>query len=196
MLQDKIKIWLAYFMQFLIFISIIISLFTQEFFYTLAAAVALIITFLPAMIRRRWKITLPWTLNLLIVISLYLYAVGLVFGLYGEWYPFYDKFGHFLGSIVVAFLGFASVIIVDKYSDLNLNKRHIILFIIVFTMAIGSFWEIFEFFFDQLLSRGSQSGLDDTMYDMIFNFFGASLIAIITNINFRYMKESVLEHNR
>ena len=63
-------------------------------------------------------------------------------------------------------------------------------------MAIGSFWEIFEFFFDQLLSRGSQSGLDDTMYDMIFNFFGASLIAIITNINFRYMKESVLEHNR
>ena len=41
-------------------------------------------------------------------------------------------------------------------------------------MAIGATWEIFEFTMDKLFGLSMQkSGLDDTMYDLIVDTFGA-----------------------
>ncbi len=193
MIKEKTGMYLAYFFQFMIFISIFFVFFNGNYFYTAGAAIALFITFLPAIIRRRWNITLPWTLNFLIALSLYFYSWGLAFNFYGSYYPFYDKFGHFFGSIVVALLGFASVIIVSKHSKLKLTKNQMIFFIIIFTMAIGAFWEILEFSFDQIFGTRANADLSDAMYDMIFNFIGSLVIAVITNINFETMKENIVK---
>ncbi|PIN90077.1 hypothetical protein COU57_04590 [Candidatus Pacearchaeota archaeon CG10_big_fil_rev_8_21_14_0_10_32_14] len=191
--REKIGIFLAYFMQLLILLSVIISFFSGEYFYLVGAIIALIITFLPSIISKKWNITLPWILNLLIALSLYLYAGGLIFGYYEAFSPFYDSFHHFVGSVTVALLGFTSVIIINHQSNLKLNKRHITLFIVIFTMAIGSFWEIFEFFFDMFFNGHSQPSLTDTIYDMIFNFFGGMFIAILTNINYEPMKNNIIK---
>ena len=183
-LKEKSSIWLAYIMQALIFIYIILAFIKKDYLDVFGGIIALFITFMPLILKRKFKITLPWTLNFLIVLSLYLHMGGQVREWYIIFYPVYDKIGHFIGSATVALLGFASVLILDKFTDLKINKKQIIFFIIIFTMAIGAFWEIGEFILDQTIGTNAQHGLEDTMYDMIFNFIGSIFIAIIAIIKF------------
>lgn len=193
--KEKIGIGLAYFMQFLMLALVFIALIHKDVVGVINGLGALVVTFLPLMLRRKWRVTLPWTLNLLIVFSLYLHSAGMILG----WYmtiPFYDKFGHFVGSLSVALLGFTLEIIFEKYSQTKINKRHVILFIILFTMALGAIWEITEFSVDKIFGTMGQHGLDDTMWDLICDLFGAIVLALIVDIRFRVMEYSVLRKNR
>lgn len=190
--KERTGIILAYIMQFLIFALIFISFFKDKYAVAFGAIIALIITFIPAIIEKKWNISLPWTLNLLLALSLYLHIGGMAFEFYNTVY-FYDKFQHFFGSVTIALLGFSSVVVVNNYSKLKLGKEHIIFFIIIFTMAIGAFWEIFEFIQDLIFHTNTQHGLNDTMIDMIFNFFGGLLIAIITKVNYETMSNHVVK---
>jgi uncharacterized membrane protein YjdF len=52
-------------------------------------------------------------------------------------------------------------------------------------MFIGSMYEIFEFISDKIFHMNAQLGLEDTMYDMIANFFGGLLAGIFVYV---YMK--------
>ena len=189
--KGLITLRLSQIMQGLIFVSIFLSAYRTQYMVTIAAIVALGITFLPAIIKKKWHITLPLTLNFLIVLSLYLHIGGATLGLYHLLYPFYDKFGHFLGSVTVALLGFSSAVVLNKFSGIKLKKIHVVLFIIMFTMAIGSLWEIGEFTVDKIWTMKNQYSLDDTMYDLIFDLVGALLIALITTVNFETMKKEI-----
>lgn len=179
-------------MQGLIFLYITLALYQKDYLNVFGGALCLSITFLPFMLRRKWGIHLPWTLNFLIVLSLYLHVGGQIMGWYLIFHPFYDKFGHFIGSATIALLGFASAITLDKFSKIKLNKTHIIFFIIIFTMAIGAFWEIGEFILDQTLGTKTQHGLEDTIYDLIFNLIGGLSIALLTKIYFQTMKKQII----
>jgi len=60
------------------------------------------------------------------------------------------------------------------------------LFAFLFAVTIGTLWEIFEFFMDQLFGfnmqkpmMGDPSGLTDTMWDMIVNATGAFIISFV-----------------
>ncbi|MBS3107837.1 hypothetical protein J4468_02870 [Candidatus Woesearchaeota archaeon] len=179
MKKQKLGIWLAYIMQSVILVYIVLAFIKRDYLDVFGGIIALFITFLPLILKRKWRITLPWWLNLLVVFSLFLHMGGQVREWYILFYPFYDKFGHFVGSATIALLGFASALIGEKFSNINLNKGQMIFFIIIFTMAIGSFWEIGEFILDQTIGTNAQHGLIDTMQDLIFNFFGSLIIAFI-----------------
>jgi len=191
--QSKAKIgrYLSYLMQFFIFIFIFVALYRGQYFIVLAGALALLITFMPSILSKKWGITLPWTLNFLIIFALSLHMWGLTYDFYTSYHPFYDKFGHFVGSIAVALLGFASVVILTKYTSLKFNKPYVIFFIIIFTLAIGAIWEIGEFAMDQIFAMRNQKSLVDTMYDLIFDFIGGLFMAVITNIKFNKMKKGI-----
>jgi len=190
--KEKIGIYLSYLMQILIFIYLIWGFLQKNYLLVFEGLFVLIITFFPMILKRKWRIVLPWTLNFLIVFSLYLHASGRLLGLYPLFYPFYDKIGHFIGSVTIALLGFASVMIIEQHSKLRLNKSHIVFFIIIFTLSIGAFWEIFEFMIDKFFKIGYQYSLNDTMYDLIFDLMGGLFIALITHINFKTMKKGII----
>ncbi|MGM0404451.1 MAG: hypothetical protein ACQEQN_12110 [Thermodesulfobacteriota bacterium] len=68
-------------------------------------------------------------------------------------------------------------------------------------VAIGTFWEIFEFFMDQLFGfnmqkpmMGDPSGLTDTMWDMIVNAIGAFIISF-TGLWYLKCKQSFFVRN-
>lgn len=187
---EKISTIIAYIMQFFIFLYIFITIYQVDYLNTVGGVVALFITFIPLILKRKWRITLPWTLNFLIVLSLYLHIFG-QFGLY-EMYPGYDKIGHFLGSVTVALLGFASVVIMDRFSKIKPNKMQVLFFIIIFTMAIGALWEIGEFTLDKTLATRAQDGLDDTMFDLIFDLLGAVFISLLVSIKFKAMEKKLV----
>lgn len=98
----------------------------------------------------------------------------------------YDKVMHFLSGMLSALIGFVLLVKLEEY------KRKKLLFTIIFIMAIslsiGALWEFYEFTADNLFGKDAQNvlttGVDDTMWDMIMAFLGASLVAI------RYYYES------
>jgi|LGVD01.1.fsa_nt_gb hypothetical protein len=187
MLREKIGIYLAYLMQMLIVVYAVYSVYTRDYFWAIWGFFALILTLTPLMLKRRFHVTLPWELNFLIVLSLYLSVSGNVQGWYYHFYPFYDKVAHLVSSITIAVLGFVAAVIMDRYTEIKMNRPLIVIFVIIFTMAIGSFWEITEFVSDNLFGTQLQPGLRDTMYDLIFDLAGGTIIGVLGDVYLKRM---------
>ena len=187
MLREKIGIYLAYLMQMLIVVYAVYSVYTRDYFWAIWGFFALILTLTPLMLKRRFHVTLPWELNFLIVLSLYLSVSGNVQGWYYHFYPFYDKVAHLVSSITIAVLGFVAAVIMDRYTEIKMNRPLIVIFVIIFTMAIGSFWEITEFVSDNLFGTQLQVGLRDTMYDLIFDLAGGTIIGVLGDVYLKRM---------
>jgi|GEM_PF-2312983 hypothetical protein len=137
------------------------------------------LTCIPYIIERRVGVTLPWEANFLIAFSVFLHVAGYSHYLYAALYPYYDKFAHFISSITVAILAFVSILLIYRFSCTKLHRWQIFFYIvIIFTMAIGAFWEIYEYlvdlFFESFLIKPLQHGLDDTMIDLIMDLLGES----------------------
>jgi hypothetical protein len=143
----------------------------------LMAGIATLVSLLPAALRRSFHIVLPWELELLVVLQIYLHAF---WGAWLEMYrvlPFWDKSLHLQGTLLVSLMGFLCVYALHLSGRLRLSGPFIALFTVVFGNALGVWWEILEFATDQILSQTTQSGLNDTMWDLIYNLGGSLLAA-------------------
>lgn len=191
-MKKPVGLYLAHLFQFLIAANVLIALSLGEYSQVFTGVVALGLTLVPAVATHRWSITLPWTVNLLIALSLYLHISGEILGYYEIYYPYYDKVAHLISGITVSVLAFVIVLLVDRFSRLNLSRWMIVGFIIIAAMAMEGFWEIYEWLFDTFLGTNLQHGLDDTMLDMIFVLIGAIAVALAGNRYLaRYSKEEL-----
>ncbi|MGB4196796.1 MAG: hypothetical protein WBJ51_05810 [Methanoculleus sp.] len=177
-MKRPVGLYLAYLFQSLIAVNIIIALSLGEYSQVFTGALGLGLTLVPTIITRRLSITLPWQVNLLIAISLYLHIAGEIRGFYMLYYPYYDKVAHFVSGMTVSVLAFVAVLLLDRFGGLNLPRWMIVGFIVISAMAMGAFWEIYEWVFDTFLGTDLQHGLDDTMLDMIFVLIGAIIVAV------------------
>ncbi|MCK8518585.1 DUF2238 domain-containing protein [Methanoculleus sp. 7T] len=191
-MKRPLGLYLAYLFQFLIAGNILVAFSLGEYSQVFGGVLALGLTMVPAAVTRRGYITLPWEINLLVALSLYLHVAGGVRGFYEIYYPYYDKVAHLISGITVSVLAFVAVLLLDRFSRLNLSRRMIVGFVIIFAMAMEGFWEIYEWLFDTFLGTSLQHGLDDTMLDMIFVLVGAVVVALAGNRYLsRFSKEEI-----
>jgi len=189
MKKEVTKVFIPYVLQLFILVYSIISAFERKYMVLLAGIIALFITSLPSILRKKWGVHLPWTLDLMIAFSFFLHMQGLTIEWYTKYYPFYDKFGHFIGSVTIALLGLSLGIAIKKYSKIKMKKIYLVLLIIISTLAIGALWEIGEFLADQLFNQFSQKSLNDTMWDLIYDLAGGIFVGLLTYINFYKIKK-------
>ncbi|HOI59368.1 MULTISPECIES: hypothetical protein [unclassified Methanoculleus] len=185
-MQRPAGLYLACLFQVLIAANILIAFSLGEYSQVFGGVVGLCLTLVPAVVTRRWSITLPWQINLLIAFLLYLHVAGEIQGFYLMYYPYYDKIAHLIAGITVSILAFVIVLLLDRFSRLNLSRWMIVGFIVIAAMAMEGFWEIYEWLFDTFLGTNLQHGLDDTMLDMIFVLIGSVAVALAGN---RYLAE-------
>jgi hypothetical protein len=140
------------------------------------------VTHLPAMISRRYDLTLPADFEFLAVLfvfgSLFL---GEVRGYYTRFW-WWDALLHTGAGFLLGILGFLLVYALNQrgLGNLQLKPAFIALFSFTFSLALGALWEIFEFAMDQVFGLNMQkSGLVDTMWDLIVNVIGAAVIALL-----------------
>jgi hypothetical protein len=154
------------------------------------SAVALAVSELPAVLERDYDIPMDAGLTLWITAAVFLHALGTV-GLPGSETSFYrgtnwwDHMTHALSSSVVAGVGYATVRGLDRHTDdIHLPRRFMFLFILLFVLAFGVFWEVVEFAIGwAAVTLGSpqvltQYRLSDTMWDLIYNTIGGVVVAI------------------
>ncbi len=155
------------------------SIHRHDYLFVFGVLLAIIFSLLPAFWYRSLKVTLPFELDMLISIVWFLHIIlGEVFRFYDDvWY--FDKIMHFYGTGLIALLAFFMVFTLHWSDKVRLSLPFIALFTIVFALALGSLWEIGEFTIDQLFGRNTQYGLENTMWDLIFNTVGASFAALL-----------------
>ena len=162
-----------------------------------AALVGFLLTFIPSLITRYKLMPMPALLQTVYVVFVYLAMF------FGEILHFYDRFAwwdsmlHFTSGIMFAMVGYLVFLALNKDTELRgkLHPACIVLFAVIFSIACGVIWEIFEFTGDCLLGMNMQRwqnnipanewaalqnatnlsnpGLMDTMKDFIMDTAGA-----------------------
>jgi hypothetical protein len=140
----------------------------------------------PVIFRKKLEIEIPAEFHITAVVfifaSLYL---GEIQGFY-RWFWWWDIALHASAGLLMGIVGFLLVYLLNesKRIELYMTPGFISLFALIFAVTIGTLWEIFEFFMDQLFGfnmqkpmMGDPSGLTDTVWDMIVNAMGAFIIS-------------------
>lgn len=158
--------------------------------------IALLITFLPALLERNYEIPLdPW-LALWITGAVFLHTLGSA-GLYAL-IPWWDHVTHALSASLVAGVGYTAARAIDLHSDdIVIPRRFAFVYLFVVVLAFGVVWELFEFGLDVFANATgiqmplAQHGLDDTVRDLLFNSLGALLVAVFGQIHLLEVAETV-----
>jgi hypothetical protein len=180
--------YLTYIMQALIGITSVYSFHIGYYAGTFFGLVAVGLSFVPTLVHQRLHIVVPWEVTFLIALTLFLSIGGYSFHWSQEFYPYYTKLSRLIGSITVALLGFLAVLIVMRVSStcLQFARWQILFFIVIFTLAFGVIWEIWEFAADTLagsyLTPPLQLGNTDTMLDLIIDLCAGMIIAVLGTI--------------
>lgn len=171
------------------------GVFQLELGLAINAGLSLAVTFLPAVLKRDYRIPMDAGLVLWITFAAFLHAVG-VLGPYRS-VPWWDSVTHTLSSTIVAGAGYATVRAFDLHSDaVEFPDRFMFAFILVFVMAFGVLWEIMEFA-TGLVSAVvggrallAQYGMSDIIYDLVFNQVGALIVAVWGTVHLRNLAGS------
>lgn len=159
--------------------------------------------FIPSIISKKWKISIPSTMYMIYIIFLY---AAIFLGEVRDFYyriPHWDTILHTFSGAALGALGFSVVNLLNKQEKLkvNLSPFFVALFSLCFAIAMGVVWEIYEFSFDGLLGLNMQkfalengvnlvgrAALSDTMKDLIVDSIGALTTSILGYISLKYKK--------
>lgn len=159
------------------------GLITLQLGMAMNAGLALVVTFLPALLRREYSYSMDPGLILLITIAVFLHALGSL-SLYRR-FSWYDEITHTISAILIAGIGYAVLRAFECHSaEIDVPSEFRAIFILIFVLAFGVIWEVFEFaaiWLSQVIGVKSPVrvfGIDDIVTDMVFNAVGAGIVAI------------------
>lgn len=153
-------------------------------------------TLAPELLKRRLRVEIPSEVQ--IIAALFVFA-ALFLGEVRDYYEriwWWDEALHGTAGLLLGLLGFLTVHALNARRDVDLQMRpsFVALFAFLFSLGVGTLWEIFEFTMDQIFGLtmqkpmlGDPSGLSDTMWDLIVD---AAAAAVISLAGRRYMKRS------
>lgn len=135
--------------------------------------------FVPS-ICRQLKLKITDIIELIYLLFVILASLfGSILHFYGLIYWF-DSFTHYISGMLTALLGF---ILLNRFKKLDSNNYAFnVTYIIFVSLAVAALWEIFEFTADNILHGDAQrvleTGVTDTMKDIICAFLGSILVSI------------------
>ncbi|MDY6765223.1 MAG: hypothetical protein SV377_06005 [Halobacteria archaeon] len=167
--------------------AVVIGAVTRDTKVLMNATLGLGVTFVPSVLERDYKITMDPSLTLWITGAVFLHVIGAV-GIPGTGINFYnsiwwwDHLTHAASASLIAGAGYSIVRAVDEHTDaIYLPYRFTSVFILLFVLAFGVYWEVFEFGVAHIELRGksvlTQYGVEDTMKDLVFNTVGGLIAA-------------------
>lgn len=112
---------------------------------------------LPIIIQRKFKITLPNTLEAIIYIFIFSAEIlGEIYNFYGN-IPNWDLMLHTLNGFLCAAIGLSLIDLLNKNSkSIHLSPLYVAIASFCFSMTIGVCWEFFEYGADKILNTDMQ----------------------------------------
>ncbi|MEE9615106.1 MAG: hypothetical protein V3W31_09225 [Thermodesulfobacteriota bacterium] len=164
------------------------EIYIGDYLFAFATFVAIVLSLVPSIVERNYNIHLPFELDLLITLAIFLHTfLGEVMRFYEKVW-LWDKVLHFYGSAVIAMLAFMIVYTLHYTRKLRLTIPFIGFFTVIFAMAVGTAWELGEFAVDNLFDKTTQRDLPDTMWDLVYDLVGGTLVAGMGMLYVRYSR--------
>ena len=136
----------SYSMKIVLIITIIIAVFQHEWLWVIGSLVGIFLGFVPSLLKHDVSATLPWSIEFLIVGTIALNMGGVLLRAYTT-IPWYSGLTQFLISILIAFLAFAIIFILDIYWDgLKMDQSAMAFVVVVTTMAAAVIFEFIKWF--------------------------------------------------
>lgn len=169
----------SYSLKIVLVITFILAIWKSQWIWVIGGIAGIIIGFIPTLLKKDIKVTLPWSIELLIAGILALHMGGVLLNAYYE-IPIYADITQFFTSILVAFLAFAIIYIFDEYWDgLKMNKYAMAFVVVIATIAMGVVWEFNEWITDIIFGTYEQWGYNDTIKDLFIDAFAGILMAVV-----------------
>lgn len=177
---DRVLLYTSWFVKFNILLIIISSFMNGRLVIGSLSIFFLAITFIPSIIKKRFRIILPPEFE--IVYFIFLYA-SLILGELKNYYllfPWWDIVLHGIAGLMIGLIGFTIVYSFYLTHKVVFKPGFAAVFSFSFSLAIGALWEILEFSLDSFFGIHMQrGGLTDTIGDLIFDSIGALIVAVI-----------------
>lgn len=201
-LATRIHRWLTVTMAALMAIQLIVAALEQLWLTVFLVSAIMLIILAPAFLSPRFRVQVPAEYQILTII--FIFAALFL----GEIHSYYDRIWwwdialHTSSGLLLGILGFLLVYVLNESAqiDMRLKPLFVALFAFLFAVAIGAMWEIFEFSMDQLFGTrmqkpmlGDESGLTDTMWDLIVDTLGGAVISFFGWWSLRQRKPFVTQ---
>lgn len=178
----------------IILLTILIrSILLQNYENFIPIITTLLLFFVPLIIEKTFKLKIPYSLKTFFVVFMFLSKYLGGDNCYFSTIPLYDKIIH---SVYGIFSYLVSIFIIVKFTRIKINNMiFIIIFSVAFALGTSVIWEYFEFFTDKLLHGNNQrleTGIDDTMLDLIFTFLTTCVLSIINYIELKFNKTIII----
>jgi len=176
---DKAELVISFLLKLAILNIFIIDLVNGYWVGAFVAFVVFVFSLVPSLVERNYKIYLPNEFGFFTTLLLYLhYVLGEIKGYY-EIYPWYDNLLHYSGSLLIGLVGFFIVYTFYYTKEVKTSPFFVVLFTFIFSLAIGTLWEIVEYSIDVFFAADMQKGLVNTMSDLLMDTLGALLASLL-----------------
>jgi hypothetical protein len=186
--ESRIHKWVGLTLLIIVVVEWVYLLLNARWLSMFLVTMIIVALIAPTLFRSKLDVEIPVEFHFAAVIfifaSLYLGEIKSFYHLFWWW----DVALHASAGLLMGIVGFLLVYLLNesKRVELHMTPVFISVFAFIFAVAIGTLWEIFEFFMDQLFALnmqkpmlGDPSGLTDTMWDMIVNAIGAFIISFM-----------------
>ena len=199
---ERVHYFVTSILQLILSLGLLLEILEQNWQEVFVIVCILLVIQAPEKIGRRFSIQIPPEFGLMAILFVFASIfLGELHGYYTR-YWWWDLVLHVTSGLLLGILGFLLVYVLneDDRIDLKMRPRFVALFAFMFAVAFGAIWEIFEFSMDQIFATnmqksmlGDESGLTDTMWDLIVDTIGASIIALIGWWHMKMNKQSIFD---
>lgn len=184
--ETKKSSLLVYFiLRFLVILCLIRQIILGHLDSALLCILSLFLLILPIIIQRKFKITLPNTLEAIIYIFIFSAEIlGEIYNFYGN-IPNWDLMLHTLNGFLCAAIGLSLIDLLNKNSkSIHLSPLYVAIASFCFSITIGVCWEFFEYGADKILNTDMQKDeLITSISSVEFDPFQENKAKMIKGIN-------------
>lgn len=144
-------------LRILVIICLVLQIMYGDYNNAFLCLLSLILFTLPSIIQKNFKITIPSTFEIIIMLFIFSAEIlGEINNFYGR-IPNWDTMLHVLNGFLSAAVGFALIELLNENSThFNLSAIYLTLVGFCFSMTIGVVWEFFEYGVDRFLNFDMQ----------------------------------------
>ena len=142
------------------------QIFNGNFENVFLCVLTLILFMMPSVLEKKLDITLPNTLEIIILLFIYAAEIMGEIGAYYVTFPYWDTVLHTMNGFLCAAIGFSLLDILNRHSEARFHLSPLYLAIVAFcfSMTVGVCWEFIECASDLFLAQDMQK---DTVVQQI-----------------------------
>ena len=175
-LEEMEKAFATYSLIAVLIVTLIVAIWKQEWIWVIGCFAGVFLGFVPSLLHRNIKITIPWPIELLIAAVCALNMGGVLLEAYYT-IPGYHQFTQFLTSFLFAFLAFAVIYILDEYWDGLMMDKYAMAFVVVIgTMASCVILEFVKWI---RLFGAKQESVEEVLISLLIGTIAGIIMAFI-----------------